>query len=152
MAVMTMSCGQELNLEMGLFCQGMSRRCNRGVMDPMFRRPNNSLPPDKALFLGPVVVAVQSLSNTTGCWFLPYCHPCMADATIVAFFFFSVLLLAVISGFSLSPLNNYFFSSVFACVSFFPTALPISSGHVPDLHLSSEAVYVTQDIRSLGRH
>lgn len=91
----------------------MSRRFSNTVIDPLFRRLNNSLFPDKALFSGAAVVAVQSL-----------CRPCSEKSCRFPALLSSwlgrhnssgrFLLSSVISGFPLSP-QQLFFQAASPC-------------------------------------
>lgn len=90
-----------------------SRRCSNSVIDPVFRPTNNSLFPDKALFSGTVVVAVQSLCSPLlqqGCRFLHYCHSGWEDAAVVASFYCLLSLVAF-----LCLLSTITFPGCFPC-------------------------------------
>lgn len=151
----------------------MSRRCSNGVIDPVFRRLNNSLFPDKDLFrccgcgcsvlLWTSLTAGQPVPPLLSLWLGRRCSSGQ------------FLLSAVISGFPLSPLNNYFsrllplwreaafYPSLFLSHSFHCSAQFVSPCLFPPSHPTSP-IYLgptasqlegilcrcLQEVRSLG--
>lgn len=84
----------------------VSRRCRGGVTDPVFRRLNNSLFPDEDLFrcCGSGCSILWWTSLTAG----PPAPPLLSFWLGRRCSSGQFLLSAVISGFPLSPLDNYF--------------------------------------------